>query len=94
MVLQNPEQKRQYLLKTIQMFIDEFKPDNKDKNLESIISGFEAIMDTIGHTAPEIITSRWKDIFNFCKAYLNDQTNEAHNNCLKIYTWRIKEYYN
>ena len=84
--METESKKREYLLRTIQLLSNEFK------NNEDIQNSFKKIADTICHTAPEILNTRWTDIYNFCKCNLNDTTNMSHINSLHIYNSRLKEY--
>ena len=52
----------------------------------------EKVLDTVSHTAPEVIGTRWMDIYQFCIVYLNDEKNPAHVKCLNIYNTRYTTY--
>ena len=80
------ELKRKFLLQTVMLMQGEFEPDSVyHKDLDGIL-------DTICHTAPEIMSNRWKTIYNYCKDNINDFEKTSHANCLKIYTSRINTY--
>ena len=53
---------------------------------------FQRLKDTIWHTAPEIASQRWGNIFNLCIIYLNDEMNGNHVKCCEIYNNRLTEY--
>ncbi len=79
--------KRQFLIQTVILLQGEFEKNTLYyKDLRKII-------DTICHTAPEIITNRWNDIYNYCKDNINDFEKTSHMNCLEIYKSRITAYY-
>jgi len=91
--------KRIYLLNTLKMMTDVFEAkidndnDNGNDTKEAKYSnGFTRLMDTICHTAPEIVWSRWEDIYRFCTVNFNDFNNEDHKKILHIYNMRIKGY--
>lgn len=81
-----PQTKRDYLLKTIDLFIIEFESDEEMK------ISFNKIKDTICHTAPEILNNRWNDIYLFCRNNLNNINNPSHVSSLQIYNTRLKEF--
>ena len=54
--------------------------------------GLDHIIDTIAHTAPEIMDSRWNRIFNFCRANLSQEGNAEHKECFDLYHNYFKQY--
>lgn len=52
------------------------------------------VRDTVVHTAPEILDSRWKRIFQMCAIHMNDANNPEHTNCFELYTKALNEYKN
>lgn len=83
----NKVSKSLYIIQTVELLKKEF-PDNPE-----ILSSFNSIMDSVSHTAPEVISQRWNKIYNLCITYCTDSSNTAHMNAYKIYHNRIKEYY-
>ena len=79
--------KTQYIIETLRLLKNEF-PDNPD-----FLSSFNRIIDTVSHTAPEIVSQRWNKIYNFCISHCNNSNNTAHVNAYNIYHNRIKEYF-
>ena len=74
---------RFYLLETV----DKLK-HHVPETETSIRGGFDKISDTIAHTAPEIIGARWKDIFNLCNVYINDNEIDWHEKVFNTYQER------
>jgi len=52
----------------------------------------KSLMDTVIHTAPEIVDSRWKDIYEVCRLRINDLNNASHKKCFSIYNDGYKKY--
>ena len=50
------------------------------------------LYDSIAHTAPEIVDSRWQRIYRFCTTYVTDQNNPNHMKCYNIYMKSLAEY--
>jgi len=48
--------------------------------------------DTVAHTAPEIIDSRWKRIYQMCSIHMNDVNNPEHAKCFELYMQALEEY--
>ena len=59
---------------------------------ENMQASFNALIDSIMHTAPEIVQGRWRDLFLICRENLDDASNPAHQKCLEIYNSRYREY--
>ncbi len=78
--------KTQYIIETLRLLKNEF-PDNPD-----FLSSFDKIIDTVYHTAPEIVSQRWNKIYNFCVAHCNNSSNSAHINAYTLYHKRVNEY--
>ena len=75
-----------FLAETVSRISNELT-DNKNMQIS-----FNALIDSIMHTAPEIVNGRWKDLFLICSQNINDESNPAHQKCLKIYNSRYEEY--
>lgn len=54
--------------------------------------GFQNIGDSIAHTAPEIIHTAWKRMFNYCSENFNDHTIEWHTKMRDLYNKRYEEW--
>ena len=50
------------------------------------------LYDTVSHTAPEILDSRWSKIYNLCVMYINDDDNAEHAKCFKLYEQAFEDY--
>jgi hypothetical protein len=61
-------------------------------NDADITERLERLYDTIAHTAPEIIDSRWHNIYRFCTTFVTDGENANHIKCFELYNKRVKEY--
>ena len=70
------------------------------KNMEDTVSNeslkqtVSNVRDTVVHTAPEILDSRWQRIFQMCTIHMNDANNVEHEKCFFLYTQALKEYKN
>ncbi len=89
--------KRIYLLNTLKMMINVFEDkidivNDSDTKEYKYIKGLIHLIDTICHTAPEILWSRWENIYRFCTVNFSDFNNEDHKKILNIYNTRIKGY--
>lgn len=62
-----------------------------DKSLKQTVSN---VRDTVVHTAPEILDSRWQRIFQMCTIHMNDAKNKEHEKCFFLYTQALEEYKN
>jgi hypothetical protein len=49
-------------------------------------------MDTVVHTAPEIVDERWRPLYDLCRYHINDETNLSHKACFDIYHEGYTEY--
>ena len=74
------EKKRQILLLLVRQ-MREVVTDASTKE------GLNHIIDTIAHTAPEILDSRWNRIFNFCRANLSN-----NKECFNLYNHYFDSY--
>jgi hypothetical protein len=74
---------RLYLLQTV----NQLKTHVPETEI-GIRSGFDKISDTIAHSAPEIVEARWKDIFNLCSVYINDDKIDWHEKVFNTYQER------
>ena len=61
-------------------------------NDERIKVEFEKLLDTITHTAPEILDQRWMNIYYICSSHLTDMEDKTHTECYSIYENRLMEY--
>ena len=62
-----------------------------NKSLKQTVSN---VRDTVVHTAPEILDSRWQRIFQMCTIHMNDANNVEHEKCFFLYTQALEEYKN
>ena len=76
----------QFIVETLCLIREVFE-DNP-----GIQKSLDNILDTVAHTAPEIVGSRWTDIYLFCSGYLNDEKNPTHVKSLDIYNTRYATY--
>ena len=58
-----------FICKTIEMMKEPFKDDPVIKN------SLTSILDSVAHTAPEIVQNRWNDIYMFAIKYITDENN-------------------
>ncbi len=74
-----------YLLQTLKMM---------DTALDDplMTDTIKRICDTICHTAPEILDSRWNNIYIFCSQNVQDGSNPKHKQCYEIYQKRLMGY--
>ena len=82
----NITSKTNFIGKTVEMMRDQFKND------PSLTKSFNSILDSVVHTAPEIVQNRWHDIYKLAVTYINDQNNPAHIQAFRIYNERFNEY--
>ena len=75
-----------FILKTIELL------SNETTDNDTVQKSFEALKDSIAHTAPEVVAMNWNRLFIICKTHLNDVSNPSHEKCLNIYNKRYKEY--
>ena len=67
-------------------------------NMESTVScpslkqTVSNVRDTVAHTAPEIIDSRWKRIYQMCVIHMNEADNPEHDKCFHLYQEAFNEY--
>lgn len=72
--------------------------DNLLRKMEDTVSNqplkqtVSNVRDTVVHTAPEILDSRWKRIFQMCVIHMNDANNPEHAKCFELYTQALNEY--
>lgn len=79
------EHKRAILIKLLLTMEDTVS----DQSLKQTIL---KLRDTVVHTAPEIIDSRWKRIYVMCVTHMNDADNPEHAKCFQLYTQALEEY--
>jgi len=77
--------KRALLLKLLMNMEDSVS----DPSLKQTVSN---IRDTVAHTAPEIIDSRWRRIYQMCILHMNEADNPEHGKCFHLYQEALKEY--
>ena len=75
-----------FIGKTIEMMRNQFKDD------PSLTKSLNSILDSVMHTAPEIVKNRWHDIYKLAVNYINDENNPAHLEAFRIYNSRFNEY--
>ena len=80
------QNKTTYLLETVQQISDALKDD------ENVVNDLKKLIDTICHTAPEIIDSRWQKLYNYCVQFINDASDPNHLKAFNIYSTRLREY--
>tara|TARA_X000000950_G_C13900870_1_gene654837 strand:+ start:130 stop:384 length:255 start_codon:yes stop_codon:yes gene_type:complete len=61
---------------------------------ESLKQTVSNVRDTVVHTAPEILDSRWQRIFQMCTIHMNDANNPEHEKCFNLYMQALEEYKN
>ena len=83
--IETSDNKRQFLATTIQQMADEFKDD------EATQKTFNNMLDTLGHTAIEILDSIRRDLFNLGMQCFSDASN-PHMKVKNIYNSRYMEY--
>lgn len=81
------DRKRAFLIKLL------IEMENTVSN-ESLKQTVSNVRDTVVHTAPEILDSRWQRIFQMCTIHMNDANNKEHEKCFFLYTQALKEYKN
>lgn len=69
------------------------KMENAVSN-QSLKQTVSNVRDTVVHTAPEILDSRWQRIFQMCTIHMNDANNPEHEKCFELYMQALKEYKN
>ena len=79
-------EKARFILETIELL------SNETMDNDTVQKSFEALKDSIAHTAPEVVGMNWNRLFVICKTHLNDVSNPSHGECLNIYNQRYKEY--
>jgi hypothetical protein len=84
--IKTSDNKRQFLATTIQQMANEFKDD------ETTQKTFNNMLDSLGHTAPEILDSTWRDLFNLGMKCFSDASNPTHEKVKNIYNSRYMEY--
>jgi len=60
-----------------------------DMSLKKSVSN---VYDTVAHTAPEIMDSRWNTIYKLCVNNMNDMNNPKHKLCLELYEQALQNY--
>jgi len=81
------DKKRALLIKLLKNMEDTVS----DQSLKQTVSN---VRDTVVHTAPEILDSRWQRIFQMCVIHMNDVKNPEHAKCFELYTQALNEYKN
>jgi len=77
---------KRYILITL---LAQMKASVTDESLKRSIG---SLADTVAHSAPEIIDSRWRPIYNMCKRQMNDVENSEHKKCFELYSAAIEKY--
>ena len=75
-----------YLAETVTLIGKNFLSD------EQITRDLNSIIDSIMHTAPEIINKKWMDIYLYCSKHFTDIENMQHYNAFNIYQERYQKY--
>ena len=75
-----------YLAETVSLISKNFVSN------KTIIRDLNSIIDTIMHTAPEIINKRWMDIYLYCSKHFTEIDNLNHFKAFNIYQQRYTEY--
>lgn len=78
---------QKFILETFCMLLENIPQDEEDHK-----KGFQKIGDSIVHTAPEIIHTAWKRMFNYCSENFNDQTCEWHSKMCDLYNSRYNKW--
>jgi len=77
--------KRIFILQTLELMRTALDDPLMTKTINNI-------KDTVAHSAPEILDSRWYKIYAFCAQFVTDGDNPKHIECFNIYNNRLKEY--
>lgn len=77
--------KRALLLK----LLNNMEESVSDPSLKQTISN---LRETVAHTAPEIIDSRWRRIYQLCVTHMNDVDNPEHDKCFHLYQNALNDY--
>lgn len=77
--------KRALLLK----LLNNMEESVSDTSLKQTISN---LRETVAHTAPEIIDSRWRRIYQLCVTHMNDVDNPEHDKCFHLYQKALNDY--
>jgi len=75
-----------YLAETVTLIGKNFLSD------EQTTRDLNSIIDSIMHTAPEIINKKWMDIYLYCSNHFTDIENMQHYNAFNIYQDRYQKY--
>ena len=59
---------------------------------EDTKKGILNIIDTVSHTAPELMDSRWMRVYRFCRYHMHELDNEEHTKCFELYEKHFEEY--
>ena len=78
---------QKFILQTYCMLLQKIPGDEKDHK-----KSFQNIGDSIVHTAPEVIHTAWKRMFNYCSENFNDDTCDWHKEMREIYNSRYNKW--
>tara|TARA_B100001758_G_C18392712_1_gene603907 strand:- start:1342 stop:1605 length:264 start_codon:yes stop_codon:yes gene_type:complete len=78
---------QKFILQTFCMLLENI-PEDKEEDKK----GFQNVGDSIVHTAPEIIHTAWKRMFNYCSENFNDDTCDWHTKMRDLYNSRYDEW--
>ena len=78
---------QKFILETFCMLLG-----NIPETEEEYRKDFQNIGDTIAHTAPEIIHTAWRRMFNYCSENFNDDTCDWHTKMRNLYNSRYDEW--
>jgi len=75
-----------YLVETVTLIGKNFLSDKQ------ITRDLNSIIDSIMHTAPEIINKKWMDIYLYCSNHFTDVDNMQHYKAFNTYQERYRKY--
>ncbi len=78
---------QKFILETFCMLLKNIPQDEEEHK-----KGFQNVGDSIVHTAPEIIHTAWKRMFNYCSENFNDDTCDWHTKMRDLYNSRYDEW--
>lgn len=87
-VLNLDQSKCLFLIETVNLIGKNFVSN------DDITRDLNSIVDSIIHTAPEIIHKRWMDIYLYCSTHFTQIDNMQHFNAFNTYNKRFIQYKN
>lgn len=79
------ESKSQFLVATVQALHEACEDP-------AIQGEFDKVMDSLVHTAPEILDRCWLRMYSVCSQHLTNASDPTHTKCFRIYTDRYRQY--